>query len=71
MANGERTYRGAVAANRWPIGTRLRVSPSPVGEEVVVKDRIGHGSELDFALPGACSEAIRWGRRAVTVEVIG
>lgn len=70
MANGRRTHRGAVAGNRWPLGTRLRVSPSPVGEVVVVEDRIGHGSELDFALPGDCAAARAWGRRTVTVEVV-
>lgn len=70
MANGSPARRGAVAANRWPIGTRLRVSPSPVGEIVTVEDRIGSGSELDFALPGDCAGARAWGRRAVTVEVL-
>lgn len=71
MANGQRAHRGAVAANRWPLGTRLRVTPSPVGELVTVEDRIGHGSELDFAMPGDCAAARQWGRRAVTVEVVG
>jgi hypothetical protein len=70
MANGRPARRGAVAANRWPLGTRLRVSPSPVGEIVTVEDRIGHGSQLDFALPGDCGAARAWGRRAVTVEVL-
>lgn len=70
MANGETARVGAVAANRWPLGTRLRVTPSPVGEIVVVADRIGSGSELDFALPGDCGAARAWGRRTVTVEVL-
>lgn len=70
MANGQPAYRGAVAANGWPLGTRLRVSPSPVGEEVVVADRVGAGSQLDFALPGDCAGARAWGRRAVVVEVL-
>lgn len=70
MANGQPARRGAVAANRWPLGTRLRVNPSPVGELVTVEDRIGSGSELDFALPGSCDEARQWGRRRVSVEVV-
>jgi len=71
MANGRPARRGAVASNAYPLGTRLRVSPSPVGEVVTVEDRIGHGSELDFALPGDCAAAIAWGRRRVViVEVL-
>lgn len=66
----QRAHRGAVAANRWPLGTRLRVAPSPVGGIVTVEDRIGYGSELDFAMPGDCAAARAWGRRAVTVEVV-
>src|SRR5205807_7134586 len=67
MASGRRAYRGAVAANRWPLGTRLRVSDSPYGPGTfVVEDRIGWGSELDFAMPGDCGGANRWGRRRVT-----
>lgn len=70
MADGSPARAGAVAANAWPLGTRLRVSPSPVGEVVVVEDRIGSGSQLDFALPGDCAGARAWGRRAVSVEVL-
>lgn len=70
MADGTPAHRGAVAANRWPLGTRLRVSSSPVGEIVTVEDRIGSGSDLDFALPGSCDEARSWGRRTITVEVL-
>jgi 3D (Asp-Asp-Asp) domain-containing protein len=78
MANGQRTYVGAVAGVRkgrrgpyFPLGTRVRVSDSPWGPGVfTVADRIGHGSELDFAVPGNCRGARRWGRRAVTVTVV-
>lgn len=73
MANGHRTYRGAVAGPRhaWPLGTRLRVSDSPYGAGIfTVTDRIGHGSQLDFAMPGDCAGARRWGRRTVQAEVI-
>lgn len=69
MASGRRTYRGAVAANAWPLGTRLWVSASPYGPGVfTVEDRIGHGSQLDFAMPGDCAGARQWGRRAVQVR---
>ena len=70
MANGHRTYQGAVAGNRWPLGTRLEVSNSPYGPGTfTVADRIGHGSDLDFAMPGDCDGARTWGRRDVTVRV--
>lgn len=66
MASGRRTYRGAVASNDYPLGTRLRVSDGPYGAGVVtVEDRIGHGTELDFAMPGDCAGARAYGRRAV------
>lgn len=72
MANGQAVYRGAVAGNRWPLGTRLQVSDSPYGPGIfTVADRIGHGSELDFAMPGDCPGARSWGRRTVTVEAVG
>jgi 3D (Asp-Asp-Asp) domain-containing protein len=71
MANGHRTHVGAVAGNRWPLGTHLRVSDSPFGPGVfVVEDRIGWGSELDFSMPGDCAGANRWGRRRVSVAVV-
>lgn len=66
MANGQHTHRAAVASNDYPLGTRLRVSDSPYGPGVfTVEDRIGHGTQLDFAIPGDCAGARRWGRRAV------
>lgn len=71
MANGHHTYRGAVAGNRWPLGTRLHVSESPYGPGVfTVADRIGHSSSLDFAMPGDCGGARRWGRHDVRVQVV-
>lgn len=70
MADGRQTYQGAVAGDRWPLGTRLAVSDSPDGPEVVtVADRIGAGSDLDFALPGQCQRALDWGRHPVRVSV--
>ena len=68
MASGERAHVGAVASNRYPLGTRLWLDRSPWGaREFVVRDRIGHGSELDIAMPGDCRGAKRWGRRVVGV----
>lgn len=52
-----------------PLGTVLVVDASPWGPgTVVAADRIGHGSELDFALPGACHQARQWGRQHVQVR---
>jgi 3D (Asp-Asp-Asp) domain-containing protein len=71
MANGHRTHVGAVAANRWPLGTTLRVSDSPYGPGIfTVEDRYGWGTSLDFAVPGDCGTARTWGRRTVRVEVV-
>lgn len=71
MANGQRTHRGAVAANTWPLGTVLHVSDSPYGPGTfVVADRYGWGTSLDFAIPGDCAAALRWGRQTVRVEVV-
>jgi 3D (Asp-Asp-Asp) domain-containing protein len=68
MADGSYTRAGSVASNRYPLGTRLRIWPSPTGRRLfVVRDRIGWGSELDFYLP-SCRAAIRWGRRIVHVR---
>lgn len=79
MANGHRTHVGAVAGVRFghggpyfPMGARVRVSDSPWGPGVfTVEDRIGHGSQLDFAMPGDCRGARRWGRHPVTVVRVG
>ena len=70
MANGHHTHRGAVAANRWPLGTVLRVSDSPYGPGLfTVEDRYGWGTQLDFSMPGDCAGARAWGRRIVRVVV--
>jgi len=71
MADGHHTYKGAVAANRWPLGTMLRVSDSPYGPGLYrVADHYGRGTQLDFAMPGDCDGARAWGRRDVLVEVV-
>jgi 3D (Asp-Asp-Asp) domain-containing protein len=68
MANGQRPHAGAVAMNLLPLGTRIRVSRSPLGRRraFVVSDRIGYGSQLDFWTP-SCAKARAWGRRTVRV----
>lgn len=72
MADGEPARRGAVAGNLWPLGTVLEVSDSPWGPgRFTVEDRIGSGSQLDFAMPGDCAGALDWGRRPVSVAVVG
>lgn len=69
MADGTLTRAGSVASNRYPLGTRLTITPSPTGSRrFIVRDRIGWGSELDFWLP-SCAWALSWGRRVVHVRI--
>lgn len=69
MANGERVRPQSVAHNGFALGTRLTITPNPTGDpRWTVRDRIGHGSDLDFWVP-SCAHAIRWGRRPVTIRV--
>ena len=71
MANGQPTYEGAAAMNGVPLGTKFRIKTGPLqGEVVVVKDRIGSGSEFDVAMPDDCSGAYRYGRRVVNIKRI-
>lgn len=77
MANGERTYDGAVAMGTKknpepPFGTRFRVLSGPfAGRTLTVADRIGHGSQFDIAMPGRCPAALEYGRKQITVERVG
>jgi hypothetical protein len=76
MASGRPTYVGAVAANRYRIGTVLEAWPNPWGDRSMrftVEDRHRDGAtELDFAMPSKCDRALRWGnRRFVSVRVVG
>lgn len=66
MASGEKVHRGAVAMNGVPFGSRWLVLET--GQIYVVKDRIGHGSEFDVAMPGDCEAARRYGRRIIHVQ---
>jgi 3D (Asp-Asp-Asp) domain-containing protein len=72
MADGTRVRWGSAASNRHPLGTRLQL----IGvrfhgrRTFVVRDRIGHGSDLDLWAP-SCSWSRRWGRRRLRYRVIG
>jgi hypothetical protein len=73
MYDGTPAYDGAAAmrGDPPPVGLRLRLLTGPLAGKVVeVRDRIGHGSELDLAMPGRCREALDYGRKSVLVEVL-
>lgn len=67
MADGTRVRAGSVASNRHPLGTRLEVLDGPAAGRYTVRDRIGHGSDLDIWM-ASCSAAIAYGRRVVRVR---
>ena len=71
MADGKHVHVGAVASNRHPLGTRLRlIGTRFMGRRTfVVEDRIGGGSDLDFWAPD-CSISRGWGRRRVRYRVV-
>lgn len=66
MANGEKPYEGAVACNLVPLGTKLYIEGYGY---FVVKDRIGHGSQLDIFMD-TYDESIQFGRRTLKVYVV-
>lgn len=66
MANGEKPYEGAVACNLVPLGTKLYIEGYGY---FVVKDRIGHGSQLDIFMD-TYDECIQFGRRTLKVYVV-
>jgi 3D (Asp-Asp-Asp) domain-containing protein len=69
MANGQRTHTGAAAMNGVPLGTKFRIRTGPLkGEVMVVKDRVGSGSDFDIAMPDRCSRAYRYGRRTINIR---
>jgi hypothetical protein len=71
MANGQRVYRGAVAMNGVPFGTKYRVLDGPLqGAVLTVSDRIGSGSSFDVAMPGDCPAARAYGRRRIRIEQV-
>lgn len=81
MASGKPTYVGAVAANRYPLGTILQVWPNPWGDpnmRFTVEDRHersdsnGYPTQLDFAMPRECDRALEWGNKNfVEARIVG
>ena len=73
-ASGGSVRRGIVAADRrvLPLGTRIQVSAGAYSGTYTVADTGGavRGNVLDIWVP-SCSEANRFGRRNVTVVVLG
>lgn len=70
-ASGRPPAPGEAAMNGVPLGTRVRIHDGPLaGTVVVVTDRIGHGSDLDVWF-AECAAAVTYGRRIVTVELLG
>lgn len=69
MADGSYVRSGSVAMNILPLGTRITTSKPQFGlRRFIVRDRIGHGTELDFWTP-SCGSAISFGRRTVRYRV--
>ena len=73
-ASGGSVRRGIVAADPrvLPLGTRISMSAGSYSGSYMVADTGGsvRGRKLDIWVP-SCSEAIRFGRRTVTVAVVG
>lgn len=73
MADGTRTRNHSVAMNSLPLGSKIKlIKPRRFRgmRTFVVRDRIGHGSELDFWNPSCSHATHNWGRRTVTLKVI-
>ncbi|MCU0237908.1 MAG: 3D domain-containing protein [Pyrinomonadaceae bacterium] len=73
-ASGAMVRRGIVAADPriLPLGTRIQVSGSSHSGTYLVADTGGvvKGRIIDIWVP-SCAEAIRFGRRKVTVTILG
>jgi 3D (Asp-Asp-Asp) domain-containing protein len=70
-ASGDRVGPGMAAMNGVPLGTRWQISGGPRnGQTLTVTDRIGHGTEFDIWFP-TCDAARQYGRRTITVELLG
>jgi 3D (Asp-Asp-Asp) domain-containing protein len=72
MADGSQTRPHSVAMNTLPLGTEIRlVKPKTFygQRRFWVRDRIGHGSEIDF-WHGKCSVSRKWGRKNVQIRVV-
>lgn len=73
-ANGGSVRRGIVAADPrvLPLGTRIYLNAGSYSGSYVVADTGGavKGRKLDIWVPN-CSEAMRFGRRSVSVNILG
>jgi 3D (Asp-Asp-Asp) domain-containing protein len=73
-ANGGGVRRGIVAADPrvLPLGTRIQITAGAWSGTYTVTDTGGavKGRILDLWVP-SCSEAMRFGRRSITVSVLG
>lgn len=73
-ANGGGVRRGIVAADPrvLPLGTRIQISAGSYSGTYTVADTGGavKGRILDIWVP-SCSEAIRFGRKSISVSIIG
>ena len=73
-ASGRTVRRGIVAADPrvLPLGTRIQVNAGGYSGTYIVADTGGavKGRKLDIWVP-SCAEATRFGRRNVTVSVLG
>lgn len=73
-ANGGGVRRGIVAADPrvLPLGTRIQVTAGSYSGTYTVADTGGavKGRVLDIWVP-SCSEAIRFGRKSISVAVVG
>ena len=71
MADGSHVRWGSVAQNGLRLGTRIRLTRPVHGRRVfTVRDRIGHGTQLDIFMP-SCRAAVLYGRRRVVYRVLG
>lgn len=71
MADGSQTRAHTVAMNNLPLGTKIRTKHPIFGmRHFVVRDHIGHGSEMDV-WTSSCAAAWRFGRRTVAYVVTG
>jgi 3D (Asp-Asp-Asp) domain-containing protein len=73
-ASGGNVKRGIVAADPrvLPLGTRISMNAGSYSGSYLVADTGGSvkGRKLDIWVP-SCSEAVRFGRRTVTIAVVG
>lgn len=75
MKDGTRASDGSVAVlgsalRSWaPMHSRWEVLSGPyAGRVLTVRDRVGHGSQFDVAMPGRCAAARQYGRRTIAIR---